>query len=142
MIIKEICDYLYNDFPDRRFEGEFTVANGALNFADIPIIAGQYFKIEGSVLNDGIYKHPSENLKDETFRGAIILLKIPSDVIETAAEIEAWQQANAQALQSPYLSESFGGYSYSKATSQSSTGGQISWRDVFGPKLRRYRKMP
>lgn len=141
--IKEICDYLHNYFVGERKDGTFTIENGSLDVSDIPVLDGQYIRIQGSIFNDGIYQHPTSDLKNESFSGAVSLLKIPSDVLSIAAEIDEWKAKNAQALVSPFQSESFGGYSYSKASGGAkSGGGQITWKDIFGNRLDCYRKLP
>ena len=40
---------------------------------------------------------------------------------------------------SPYQSESFGGYSYTKASA--SNGDQVDWKTVFRSRLNRWRKI-
>lgn len=142
--IKEICDYLHNYFEHKRIHGTFTIENGTLDVSEVPIIEGQYFKIEGSILNDGIYKHPASDLRDESFEGAILLQRIPPDIEAIAGEIDEWKAENAKALTSPYQSESFGGYSYSKASGGAASGGgaTFTWKDAFGHRLDAYRKLP
>jgi hypothetical protein len=139
--IKEICDYIHNYFEREYIEGTHRIVGGALDVSNIPLIEGQYYMIKGSILNDGIYKHPTNTLNDEEFKGAVITLSIPSDVLDVAKDIETWEQENASNLLNPMQSESFGGYSYTRATSNSKNGGSITWRDVFGRKLDPYRKI-
>lgn len=137
--IKEICDSIHNYFVKDTIHGRFSIENGTLDTSGIRILEGQYFQIKGSVLNDGIYKHPEFSLKDEEFHGAIYLLAIPADIIAIAEEIETWESENGKALASPYQSESFADYNYTRASSAS--GGQFTWRDVFKSKLDQYRKI-
>ncbi len=141
MNIKEICDYIHNYFVKEYIEGEFTIAEGSLVNVDIAL--NQYYKIEGSVFNDGIYQRGNDVLTDETFKGAIILMAVPKDVIDVLNDVTEWQEKNANVINSPYQSESFGGYSYSKGTSAKKDGtqGSYSWRDVFGDRLKAYRKI-
>jgi hypothetical protein len=56
-----------------------------------------------------------------------------------AAKIEEWQSKNGDAVESPFTSESFGGYSYTKAT-DSATGAQATWETVFRSQLNPYRQ--
>ena len=94
--------------------GTFTIKDGCIT---LPFLAdGQYFSIGGSVFNDGLHQYPATDLVDEEFSGAIWALAIPPAVVDLADEIGAWQEKNGEASASPYQSESFGGYSYSKAT--------------------------
>ena len=118
--------------------GNYTIEDGGIT---LPFLAtGQYFRIIGSVFNDGLYQYPATGLVNEEFSGAIWALAIPPAVIELADEISAWQTKNGEASTSPYQSESFGGYSYSKAT-DASTGGAVTWQSAFKRQLSVWRKI-
>ena len=118
--------------------GTFTIKDGGIT---LPFLAdGQYFRICGSVFNDGLHLYPASDLKTETFEGTVWALTVPQAVIDLAAEIEAWQKKNGDASVSPYQSESFGGYSYSKAT-DSASGGAVTWQSAFRSRLNNYRKL-
>ena len=67
-------------------------------------------------------------------------MAIPKDFLAIAKEIEDWQTQYAKALTSPYQSESFGGYSYSKASGKNG-GGAVTWQDAFASKLNLYRRI-
>ena len=118
--------------------GTFTIEGGdiALPF----LVNGQFFRIIGSIFNDGLYQYPATNLVDEEFPGAIWALAVPPAVIDLADEIQKWQEKNGEVVASPYNSESFGGYSYSKAT-DTETGGIITWQSVFKKQLNIWRKI-
>ena len=118
--------------------GTFTIKDGGIT---LPFLAdGQYFRICGSVFNDGLHQYNVLDLTDETFTGTIWALAIPKAVIELADEIQKWQEKNGEASVSPYQSESFGGYSYSKAT-DAETGGALTWRSAFKQQLSAWRKI-
>ena len=118
--------------------GTFTIKDGGIT---LPFLAdGQYFRICGSVFNDGLHQYPATDLADEEFSGTIWELAIPPAVVELADEIGAWQEKNGEASASPYQSESFGGYSYSKAT-DSASGGAVTWQSVFKRQLSAWRKI-
>ena len=118
--------------------GTFTIKDGGIT---LPFLAdGQYFRICGSVFNDGLHQYPASDLKAETFEGTVWALAVPQAVIELAAEIEAWQKKNGDASVSPYQSESFGGYQYSKAT-DSASGGAVTWQTAFRSRLNAWRKL-
>ena len=119
-------------------EDTYTVEDGGIT---LPFLQnGQYFRIFGSVFNDGLHQYPAGDLKTETFDGAVWALAVPQAVIELAAEIEAWETKNGDASVSPYQSESFGGYSYSKAT-DSASGGAVTWQSAFRSRLNAWRKL-
>ena len=69
MNIKEICDYIHNYFEVDEVSGEFTIADGSLEASFLS--NNQYYRIQGSVFNDGIYKYPSTDLTNETFKGKV-----------------------------------------------------------------------
>lgn len=148
-----ICHYLKNwfNYGQPKYFGTFTIKDGQLvkegAYANTAIQENQYYRIVGSVFNDGVYKHGTETLTDETFDGAVWLMAIPQDVISLAEEIEAWQELyggiDGQNM-SPYQSESFGGYSYSKASGGSSSSSDSlvpTWQGVFADRLRRWKKL-
>ena len=117
--------------------GTFTIKDGGIT---LPFLAdGQYFRICGSVFNDGLHQYNVLDLTDETFTGTIWALAIPKAVIELAAEIEAWETKNGEAASGIYQSESFGGYQYSKQTA--SDGGQLTVWSVFRKRLNQWRKL-
>jgi len=143
MQLKEICDYIHNYFEYEYYEGEYAITDGSIDLSNVDIQENQYYMIEGSVFNDGIYKHISTDLADETFRGTIITMRVPKDVLDVLNEVTEWEENNKNVLQNPLNSESFGGYSYSKGTSSKKDGSQgaYTWRDVFGDRLKAYRKI-
>jgi len=151
-MIDEICAYLNNWF-DRdmpKYFGTFKIENGQIVFpeGDMEIQRGQFFRVIGSVFNDGAWMYGIDQLNDETFTGAVWLMAVPQAVVLLAAEVEAWQQkyggVNSENM-SPFSSESFGGYSYQKAQGSQSdaSGGSVgvSWQSVFAARLRRWKKL-
>lgn len=142
-MLTELCAELKNYFlRDRDADihyGEYEISGGSINLPFL--LAGQYFRIVGSVLNDGVYQYPVADLTDETFTGAVWAMAVPPSVVALAAEIDEWNTANATALASPYTSESFGGYSYTKASGNSESGGAYSWKDQFASRLSKWRRL-
>lgn len=136
-MLEAVLQNLNNWFlvPDGVHAGEFTVQGGQLT---LPFLqTGQYFRVVGSVFNDGLHQYPVADLTDETFTGSVWALAVPKAVIELAEEIDAWQTKNGDP--GPFTSESFGGYSYSKATNAS--GMAVGWQDVFKSRLNDWRKI-
>ena len=134
-MIDEICSSLHNYFAMDIVPGEYTVNDGEIT---LPFLAaGQFFRVVGSVFCDGVYRYGDKLPADETFDGAIWALAIPPALEAIAAEIEEWKAKNADVLASPYQSESFGGYSYSKGTGSDSA----SWQGAFASRLNRWRKI-
>jgi hypothetical protein len=134
-MIAELLDHLHNYFvvADGIHEGTYTISGGGITLSFLK--PGQYFRILGSVFNDGVYKYPITGLADETFTGTVWALAVPPDVIAVSEEIDAWRTKYPE---SPFVSESFGNASYSRA---SGAGGEpITWQQAFRQRLHRWRK--
>ena len=143
LILTEICEYLNNYFWEKKISGNFTISDGAIDAVGLK--DGQYFRIIGSTFNDGVHIYPATDLTDETFEGSIWAMAVPATVITIASDINEWQTkyggADSDAM-SPFTSESFAGYSYSKSGSgNANSGSNITWQDVFGGRLNKYRKL-
>ena len=147
-MIGEICAEIKNYFCMKGdiLIGDYSIQDGAI-VPSVDILENQYFRIVGSVFNDGVHQNTTAlELTDEPeFHGAIWLMRVPQDIIDLATEIEAWKDANAEAITSPYQSESFGGYSYSKASGTGGTGNAVGvdWRNQasFASRLNPYRRI-
>lgn len=144
-MLTELCQELKNWFDVARYSGTFTIENGNLS-ADF-LREGQYFRIMGSIFNDGVHQYPATDLNDEAFSGAVWALAIPKPVIALSEEIDAWRakyEATDGAALSPFQSESFGGYSYSKSSGYSSNGdggAGVSWQNAYRSRLNMWRKL-
>lgn len=133
-MLYEVMKHIRNFFPAcQGKKSEYVIENGAIS---LQLLNGQYFLIEGSIMNDGVYQYPCNGLTDETFVGIVTPLAIPKDFLQLVEEIEAY---NAKNEQSAYVSESFGGYTYTKA--QGRNGNIASWKDVFAGRLNTWRKI-
>ena len=139
-MLEQVLMHLKNWFlvPGGIHEGTYTIEDGGITLPFL--VNGQYFRICGSVFNDGLHKYPASDLKVETFEGNVWALAVPQAVIDLATEIESWQAKNGDASVSPYQSESFGGYQYSKAT-DSASGGAVTWKSAFRSRLNAWRKL-
>ena len=139
-MLTELCGVLRNWFETDRISGTYTVENGSIA---LPFLQeGQFFRIVGSVFNDGVHQYPDYGMADETFDGSIWPMSVPPALLCLGEEIKAWQEKNGDIAASPYTSESFGGYSYSKTTSGSATGaGIVTWQSVFKSRLNQWRKI-
>lgn len=121
--------------------GSYTIQDGGIA---LPFLQeGQYFRICGSLFNDGLHRYgpAMELLQDEAFRGAVWALAVPRAVVEIAEKIAAWQKKYGAVIESPYTSESFGGYSYSKASGAGDSTGSGGWQAAFRAQLNPYRKL-
>lgn len=135
-MLNELLEHLRNWFlaPGGIHAGTYTIRDGSIA---LPFLqAGQCYRIVGSVFNDGVYFYGDAGLMDETFTGSVWALAVPREVLNMEMEISAWVAANPM---SAVTSESFGGYSYQRATG---AGDQpVTWQEVFRSRLNRWRKM-
>lgn len=133
-MLETVLKHLNNWFPVAKVTGDYSVQSGQIS---LPFLQdGQYFLIMGSVFNDGLHQYPATDLTDEDFSGVVWALAVPKAVVELSDEIAAWTEKNQP---SGFTSESFGGYSYSKATNAS--GVAAGWQDVFRSRLNDWRRI-
>lgn len=138
-MLEQVLRHLNNWFLVDIHEGTFTVENGSIA---LPFLqTNQYFRICGSVFNDGLHQSPATDLTDETFTGTVWALAVPKAVVTLSEDIAAWQEKNGEAVASPYQSESFGGYSYTKRSAGSDSGTLNGWQDAFRGRLNDWRKL-
>lgn len=136
-MLEELLAEIHNWFECDYLAGELTVMDGELTLPHGFVKSGQYYRIVGSVFNDGLHQYPTSDLTDEVFDGEVWALAVPKAVTDIAIEIEAWCKANPDSV---YTSESFGGYSYTKAMGVDGT--PMRWQDAFRRRLNRWRKLP
>ena len=139
-MLEQVLRHLNNWFLVGIHEGTFTVENGSIA---LPFLqTNQYFRICGSVFNDGLHLYPAVDLTDETFTGTVWALAVPKAVVTLSIDIAAWEEKNGEAVLSPYASESFGGYSYTKASGgKADTSAVTGWQDAFKGRLNDWRKL-
>ena len=152
-MISEICQEIRNWFEREKYRGNFSIVDGKLtdeHGQQLPLADGQYIRIMGSVFNDGVYKFsPTSSYipVDEIFNGEVWAMAVPPQVIALVQDIEAWQAKYGgvdSVNMSPYNSESFGGYSYSKSGGGSADGsnpGTGTWQSAFKKQLNQWRKI-
>lgn len=139
-MLETVMAYCNNWFCASVVSGTFTVKDGEI--ASFDCLPGQYIRIIGSVFSDGLHQWPvsdREILPDETFTGEIWRLAVPKAFIQLCGEIEKWCETNGN-VAGAYTSESFGGYSCSRASN--GDGDLVSWQDAFKQRLKPRRKLP
>lgn len=141
-MLTELCQELRNWFVLNKYFGTFTIEDGELDVPDGLLQDGQYYRIIGSVFNDGVHQYP-DGLVDEVFKGAIWAMAVPPSVIDLSERISAWVNQYGDSVSSPYQSESFGGYSYTKAGSGqgNANSNNPTWQSIFASELNRWRKI-
>ena len=142
-MLTELCQELRNWFERERYFGTFTIEDGQINLPDNSLQEGQYFRIIGSVFNDGVHQHYAGDLHDEVFEGAIWAMAVPPSVIDLSERISEWITTYGDSVSSPYSSESFGGYSYQKVSSGQGDASSSSptWQSTFASELNKWRKI-
>lgn len=132
-MLEQLLTYLHNwfrvqDAVDGKHPGTYTVENDSIV---LPFLQdGQYFRIIGSIFNDGLYVYGSETiadedrnevqLHDETFNGSVwALYTMPKDVFQGAKDLQTIYDKTVELVGNVsidgFTSESFAGvYSYSK----------------------------
>ena len=158
-MLTDLCQELRNWFDRNlpKYFGTFSIHDGDVFFvgsdgtetsmSELDLATNQYFRIVGSVFNDGVHKYASTELASlvtERFNnGAVWLMAVPPAVIALDAKIKAWQDKYGEVSASPFTSESFGGYSYSKSagTSGANGGGGTTWQSAFKSELNKWRKI-
>lgn len=148
MTMTELCLELKNFFvldPEMDIvEDTYEIVNGSITPAP-SLNEGDYFRIVGSRRNDGVYRYSSVDLSelvDERFTGAIWIMSVPPAVEALLQDISAWETGTAAVRNSPYQSESFGGYTYSLKSGGSAGGASaLSWQGAFAERLKPYRRL-
>lgn len=153
-MLTELCQFLKNWFEVNQVEGTITISGGTISVAPDGLMRtapepqqGQYIRIVGSIWNDGVVLYGSDELRDETFEGSVWLMAIPKAVLALAQDISDWREKYESLdnpSMSPYNSESFGGYSYSKGGITATAGsgqGLSGWQGAFYNRLTPWRKI-
>lgn len=116
----ELCAELRNYFVRDIHKETFTIKGGKIAPLDF-LQNNQYFRIVGSVFNDGVYKNEDNlELTDEAFKGEVWAMALPPAFIalaekdkEIKAKIDEFVKADTG-----FASESYpNGYSYSNPSS-------------------------
>ena len=146
-MLQQVCEHLHNFFIRSAHPGNYIIADGTLS---LPFLKdGQRFWITGSDLNDGVYTYYADGitndddtevagLRAESFNGTICAMAVPPAAIALSGEIKNWVEKFGSVIDSPYQSESFNGYSYSKA---SGDAGGPGWQTHFKSRLDPWRKV-
>lgn len=145
-MLEQILMELHNwfrvrDGADGIHPGAYTIEDGGIA---LPFLQdGQYFRICGSVFNDGLHRYgpDMEALTDETFGGTVWALAIPKTVVDAAEEAETWMAKNGSVVNGIYSSESFGGYTYTKDTDAADSVAQTGIPAHILAKVNCYRKV-
>lgn len=136
--LTEVMRACNNWFEIASYYCSFEIAEGHIVFPFEIASNYNYYEIQGSALNDGVHSI-NEALASEEFIGTVRLMRIPKEFLFLVNEIETYQEKYNESCTNPFQSESFGGYSYTKATN--ANGGTFTWKDAFKDQLRMWRKL-
>ena len=139
-MLEQICLEARNFFIAEQISGVFTVSSGVLSPLPEELDKGNYYRIIGSVYHDGVHERHAALCADydETFSGRIWVMRVPPSFIALAGEIQKFRESDA-AKPGAYASESFGGYTYTRATGKN--GGALTWQEAFRSDLNAYRRV-
>ena len=148
-MLEQVMRHVRNYFVKEYRSGRFSITDGVLSPSDF-LLEGQRFFVTGSFLNDGVYTYHSNgikndddnalvNLQDESFNGIVYALAVPPTFIALTMQIGEWVGKFNEVTSSPYQSESFNGYSYTKSVAQD--GGGLTWQSAFHSQLNQWRKV-
>lgn len=156
-MLQRVMEYLNNYFVQKTTAGfpvgqigTFTVTDGALSldFA----AEGQRILIRGSAMHDGVYTWHTNRLandddtgaagiSDGDFHAEVCALAVPPALLALVSEMREWESSNAEAVNSPYQSESvIGVYSYTKAAGAEDAGGDVTLAHFAG-RMKRWKKV-
>lgn len=141
--VYEVMRHLNNFFERGYRATEYTITGGALAPADL-LRPGLWVCITGSFFHDGAWRIGAdlrledlpEGTPDETFAGRVWMLAPPPAFLALCDEIDDFVK---KINETPYQSESFENYSYTKPTGKN--GGVITWQEAFADRLQPYRHM-
>lgn len=148
MTMTELCAELRNYF-DRdlpKYFGDFVIENNEIQLTgDMELLSGQFFRITGSVFNDGVFQYGVDELTDEVFHGSVRAMAVPPAVIALLGEINEWEGKYQDIVMKPYSSESITGvYDYTRASGTGSNNSAlptVTAFDMFASKLNKWRKI-
>lgn len=147
MDLSRICAALKNyfvQFDQDVHAGVYTIDSHVVTPSNF-LQNGQYFRVVGSVFNDGVYKFGDADsmglLVDETFSGAIWTMRVPRSFIDLVSD---YDRLNAKIeelalVSTGFASESFDGYSYT--LSSGAPAELLQWKSRLDSELNQYRRI-
>ena len=148
MMIDEVCAYIHNYFNEDTatgrkliYPGTYTITDGNI---ELPFLyVGQYYRVFGSKMNDGVHVYGEGELQDETFTGVIWEMRPPKSFLDMVTDIEAWVDKYDDVMKNPYQSEDMiGVYRYTKMTTGKVTGDYIAtWQNAYKHQLKQWRRL-
>lgn len=152
-MIEQVCAHIHNYFETDDntgqrmiYPGTYTIENGSITLPFL--VDGNYFRIMGSDLNNGVYRYPVTDgnepiLADETFTGVIWKMRPPKAFLKLCDEIQDWLDKYGETMRNPYQSEDvINVYRYTKMTTGKVTGNYIAtWQQAYKDQLNEWRHL-
>lgn len=149
-VLEQVLSHIHNWFVYDELDVRCSIEGGSLP-ASVSIPEGAWYRIQGSLFNDGLHQHPADDLTDETFDGKVTICAIPRVLLSVVDEItdyiDAMNESDAAVREAKFQSESFGGYTYSlkgdsRANSASGgVSGLTGWQAAFRSDLNPFRRI-
>lgn len=136
MTVSELCDLTHNyfDSADDAINGTFELTP---DFVPKGVVSGQYFRVIGSVFNDGVHKAGDADLAPETFTGMVQPMRVPPAFVALALTITEYDKTVPAG--GKYTSQSFNGWSGTLATG--ADGLPVSGVERYRKEINRWRKI-
>lgn len=143
--LEMVMNEVKNHFVSAVADGEFTIRDGVLLFpGDAPGCG--YMALAGAQ-NSGVWEAQAADggmqlsrdgvlCESETFCGSVFCLRPPRSFFALVEQIDEWIEHNPVGA---FVSESFGGYTYNRATG--TAGLPATWQQTFQARLAPYRRM-
>ena len=135
--VENVMRYVNNFFERAGYSGEFVISGGMITLP-VALPDHVWIAISGSLYHDGVHEMQSQYdlpAPDETFTGNVFILNPPAAFLELCKSIAEY---DAKTPVGAYQSESFGNYSYTRASGQN---GVKTWQEAYAMQLRPYRRM-
>jgi len=137
-LMKECNNYFYR-WKERN---TFTIDNNSITVTGTYLV-GQYIRIVGSIMNDGVYQMETYadnkitilGLTNEVFEGIIYGLVVPKEFVVLSDKIIEYNTNNTI---NNKASEGFNNYSVSYTTGEN--GSPLQWQGIFKKDLDIYRQ--
>lgn len=149
-MLEQVLYHLHNWFEHGSINAcDCEIAGGALPASiESSMPDGAWYRIQGSLMNDGLHRNPAEDLLDETFSGTVTICAVPRALLAVVEEISDYvsdtRESDREARKGRYKSESFGGYTYQlkdDSRAGGSNGGLTGWQAAFASDLNPWRKI-
>lgn len=134
-MLSRICVYLKNYFETERIIGDVVISDGVITVdgVEVELADGEYFALFHEHYAYGVFQNGADYVEDNSFRGAVWRMDVPDSILDAMKWALEWEAKNGNPddnANSAFNSESFGGYTYTKAQSSMSTIGSTVFNNA------------